>query len=30
MNKKFDEPAIESYDRDELVLESVFTGSDSQ
>jgi hypothetical protein len=29
MNKPFEEPMIESYERDELVLESAFTGGDS-
>ena len=26
MNKPFEEPTIESYDRDELAAETVFTG----
>jgi hypothetical protein len=29
MNKPFEEPMIESYDRDELVPEAAFTGGTS-
>ena len=30
MNKKFEEPTIETYDREELAPETAFTGGPSQ